>query len=112
MKFESRHLPLGLLIAYLVYSGFVPVGISHSVIVLSLAALSGYQLHISRQETHKYNEEVLKQLKNELEAKLEQQKEFYAKKISKLEDETAKLALNHIPPKVAVSPPQPRKIVF
>lgn len=108
----QNHLPAGLLLSYIVYSAFVPVTIAHSVIILSLALLAGYQIHISRQETIKYNKEVLEQMKNEFASQLASVKEEHGKKLSKLEDETAKLALNTIPSKVAASSPQPRKMVF
>lgn len=112
MKNYQNHLPAGLLVAYASYTAFVPVSIAHSIIIFSLALLAGYQAYLSTQKTNKYNEEVLREMRQELVSQLESVKEAHAKKISKLEDETAKLALNHIPPKVAASSPQPRKLVF
>jgi hypothetical protein len=112
MKQFQNYLPSGLLFAYCIYTAFVPLSIAHSLIILSLAALCGYQSYISRQETTKYNNEALTGLKNEFETKLEEQKEFYAKKIAKLEDEVAKMALNTLPPKAPSSSPIPRKVVF
>lgn len=107
-----KHLPPGLLLAYIIYSAFIPVTIAHSIIALSLAILFGYHLHISRQENTKYNKEVLEQLKNEFDSKLNGTKEFYDKKLSKVEDEMAKMSLTVVAPKAASSSAQPRKMVF
>lgn len=114
MKNFQNLLPTFLLLAYAVYSAFIPVTIAHSIIFLSLAGLAGYQLHISRQVINKFNEETLAGLKNELEIKLSQHKEFYDRKLSKLEDELAKTQLNQLPSKAGSSSsiPSPRKVVF
>lgn len=113
MKHLQNSLPSGLLLAYVIYSAFVPVTIAHSLVILSLAALCGYHFHISRQDNIKYNEKALAGLKNELELKISQQKEEHAKKLAKLEDEVAKMALNAIPQKTTSSSPiPPRKVVF
>jgi hypothetical protein len=112
MKHLQVYFPLTLLLAYCVFTAFVPATIAHSIIILSLATLSGYSIHISRQENLKYNKEVLDSLKNELEAKLMEQKGFHDKKLSKLEDELAKVQLNTIPRASSSSSPQPRKVVF
>lgn len=111
---EHISLPSGLLLAYAVYSAFIPVTIAHSIILLSLAALYGFHVHISRQEKHKLNTEVLRQLKMELKAEIAELKEAHEKKLSKVEDEVAKVQLNTMPNKAAASSAslstQPRKL--
>lgn len=108
----QEHLPSGLLFAYAVYSAFVSVTIAHSIILFSLAALFGYQSYLSRQEKNQVEQKLLEQLKNEMEVKYSSLKEAHDKKLSKLEDEVAKMALNTLPPKAAPSSPVPRKLVF
>lgn len=113
MKNYKEHLPSGLLLAYAIYSGFVSVTIAHSIILFSLALLAGYQSFLSSQTTTKLNEQVLSELKQEFETKLNGTKEAYDKRLSKLEDESAKFALNTLPPKAAPSSPiQPRTLRF
>lgn len=112
MKNYQNHLPAGLLVAYAIYTAFVPVSIAHSIILLSLAALCGYQSHISRQEKNQVEQKILEQMKNEFEAKYSALKEAHEKKLSKLEDEMSKVMLNQIPPKVSSSSPTPRKVIF
>lgn len=112
MENYKNHLPSALLFAYIVYSAFVPVTIAHSLIAFSLALLAGYQSHISRSENTKHNKEVLEQLKNDFDSKLNGVKEAHEKKLSKLEDEVAKMALNTLPPKTASSSPLQKKMVF
>lgn len=112
MKNYQEHLPAGLLVAYAVYSAFTPITIAHSIILFALAALCGYQAYLTRQENTKYNQKVLEQMKHEFESKYSALKEAHEKKLSKLEDEVAKMALNSIPPKATASSPVPRKVVF
>jgi len=112
MKFiKELSVPSVLLVGYCVYSTIVPATIPHSIIILALAVLCGYHTHISRQTTIKYNEEVLSSLKNEFETQMAVSKEQYEKRLSKMEDELAKLHLNSMPQKTGSSPsPQPRKM--
>lgn len=112
MKNYQNHLPLALLLAYVIYSAFIPVTIAHSLILFSLAISACYQSYISRSETTKFNKEVLEQLKNGFENELNGTKELYEKRFSKLEDEMAKMSLNTLPPKSVSSSPQPRRMVF
>jgi hypothetical protein len=112
MKQFQDYLPSVLLFGYAVFSAFIPVTIAHAIILFSLAGLFGFQTHISRLATTKLNQEALDSLKNELDSKISAQKEFYDKKLSKLEDEMAKVQLNTLPSKTVSSSPAPRKVIF
>jgi hypothetical protein len=113
MKSYHNHLAPSLLLAYAIYTTFVTATIAHSLIILSLAILAGFSMFLSRQENTKYNEEVLRKVKEDFEAQLNGTKEVYEKKFSKLEDEVAKMALNTLPARVAPSSSvSPRKVVF
>lgn len=89
----KQHVPGALLLAYAVFTAFIPVTIAHSIILFSLAGLFGFQQFLSHQEKNKQSENALEQFKQELEIKLAQQEELYGKKLSKLEDELGKVSL-------------------
>ena len=112
MKNIQNYFPPALLLAYAIYSTFIQINVAHSIIILSLAILAGYQAFLSRQENTKFNKEILEQMREDFGSQLNGVKEFYDKKLSKLEDEVAKVQLNTMPTKASSSSPAPRKLVF
>jgi hypothetical protein len=99
--------PTVLLIAYVVYSAFIPVQIAHSIIVIALVVLFGLHFHISRQDNIKYNEKALAGLKNEMDEKMAN----YEKRLAKLDDDLAKTHLSLAGVKnVPEAKPAPRKV--
>lgn len=112
MKEYQNHLTMGLLLASVAHSMVFTPTISTALIIFSLACLTGFNIHISRQTTLKYNKEALDSMKNEFENLVTKYKESNEKRFSKLEDEAAKMALNAMPTKTASPLPHPRKMVF
>jgi len=90
-----KHLPLipaVLLVAYTVYTAFIPITIAHSVIVIALSALFGLAAYLQFQVNPKYTQ-VLVKLEGELKAELSEQKEKNELRIKMLEDEMSRAAI-------------------
>jgi Co/Zn/Cd efflux system component len=100
------HIVLGLLVAYLIYSAFIQVNTSHSIILFSLAGLCGYSQWLLSKSTPNVHEEIAK-LKSELEQKLEKQKELHDRKLSEIEGEMTKVSLSIV--RAAPSPSSSEK---
>jgi hypothetical protein len=84
MKTAYPYIAATLLVAYVVYSLFVPITIAHSMILFSLAGLAAYNQFLLSRSTPKLEDEIAK-LKRELQTQMEKQKELHDKKLSELE---------------------------
>lgn len=109
----QKHLPAGLLVAYLLYSPFISINISHSIILFSLAGLFGFHQYLQHSElTSKFKTEVAK-LKTDLEQEIKSNKENYELRLKRVEEENTKLALGLArAPSSTSSPTTPKKVMF
>lgn len=81
-----------LLLAYVVYTTFVPVSISHSIILFSLAAFAGFELYVQSHQLPSIKKTV-EDLRTELFKEMQIQKETHEAKLQELEDEQSRQAL-------------------
>lgn len=90
-----------LLLPYLVYTAFVPVSIPHSIILLSLAVLTGFELFLRYQQhpsLHKLLEQSLQEQTKKLEA--------YDARILELKQELSRMSLERVNSASASSKPK------
>lgn len=87
-------LPLAgtLLVSYAVYTTFVPVSISHSIILFSLAALTGLDLYIQSHRTPSALK-MMEEMKLELVQLMEKQKVEHEVKLQELKEEQTRQSL-------------------
>lgn len=89
----QKHLPAGLLVAFLLYVPFTQTNIAHSIILFSLAGLFGFHQYLQHSDlTSKFTTEVQK-IKTDLEQEIKSNKENYELRLKKVEEENTKLAL-------------------
>jgi hypothetical protein len=91
---KSPKLPLSgtLLFSYAVYSTFVPVSISHSIIIFSLAGFAAFQYYIDSHKTPSTLQEVAR-VRTELLEELQTSKEYYELKLAELKQELSRQAI-------------------
>ena len=77
-----------LLFAYLVYTAFVAVSIPHSIILLSLAGLTGFELYIKVQQLPSMEKRM-----SDLKLELSKQMEVYDAKLAELKQEQQRVAI-------------------
>jgi hypothetical protein len=92
MKHFYEITPGAALLAYLIYSAFVPITIAHSLILFSLAGLFGYSLFINSLK-HPSMQKQMETLHEELKARIDSEKEIHELRLKKCEDATAQLVL-------------------
>lgn len=109
MKNSFPYISATLLVAYAVYSAFVPITIAHSIILFSLAGLFAYNQFLIYSQENTKNKETLAKSVNEFRAELEKHKEQNEIKISKLEDEVTKMSLTSIRTASSSSKPETKK---
>ena len=110
----KKYFAPGLILAYLLYLGFVPVTVAHSIILVSLVGLYGFQEFLTRPEKINY-EQLLAQLKESLEKQLAQNKEEVNAKFTAVEGEVQKISLQIIKASSSSSTfkkPDDKKIIF
>jgi hypothetical protein len=111
MNYKTFFVP-ALMLAYIIYLGFIPVNIAHSVIFLALASLYGFQEFLTRPEKINYLQK-LEQLEKQMNERLTKQKEELDVKVQAVDAEVTKLALTALRPSASsASKPSGNKIVF
>jgi hypothetical protein len=113
MKYKAAFGP-ALIVAYLIYLGFIPATLAHSIIFVSLVGFYAFQEFLTRPEKINYLEK-LEQLQKDLEGKVSKNKEEVDAKFTAVEGEVSKVALQLIRSSSASSKPQGRdekKIIF
>lgn len=89
----QKHVPGVLLVSYLLYTPFITINLSHSLILFSLAGLFGFSQYLQHSEQPSLTTELAK-LKTELEHQIKTNKENYEIRLKKTEDEVTKVALS------------------
>lgn len=94
MKISIPKLPFaGTLVAlYIVYTGFVPVSIAHSIILLSLSAFAAFELYINSHQLPSTQKKI-DDVKNELFTELKKQQETFEARLQEIKDEQTRTAM-------------------
>lgn len=92
MKLPKLPLAGTLLVSYAVYSAFVPVSIAHSIILFSLAALTGFDIYIQSHQLPSMKK-MVEDVRNEMFTKLQEQKEDHEVKLQELKEEQTRQAI-------------------
>jgi cell division protein FtsB len=87
-------LPLAgtLLFSYSVYTTFVPVSIAHSIILFSLALLTGFDIYIQSHQLPSTAKKIA-DLRNEMLEQLKKDQEIYEAKLQELKEEQQRQAI-------------------
>ena len=109
----KKYLHHVILISYIIYLSFIPVTISHSIILVSLVGLFAYSEYLLRLDTPDVYKE-LAQLKMDMESHIVQQKEATDAKLAEVSNELGKLNINFSqrPSSSSIAKPTHKKLVF
>lgn len=100
-----------LLFAYLLYSGFVPVSTSHSIILFSLTAFAAFQYYIDSHKTPSIKQDV-ERVRTELLGELKSAKEMYEQKLAELKQEQQRIQIDRANEKASTSSTKKPAIKF
>jgi cytochrome c-type biogenesis protein CcmH/NrfG len=92
MKIPRIPLPGTLLLAYSVYSAFVPISIAHSIVLFSLALLTGFDIYIQSHQLPSITKKI-ENLKNEMLEQFKKDKEIYEDKLQELKFEQSRQSI-------------------
>lgn len=110
----NKYFTPALILSYIIYLGFVPVSIAHSIIFVSLVGLYGFQEFLTRPEKINYKQ-ILEQMQKDFEDKLAKNKEEVNAKFTAVEGEMSKVAMQLIRSSSSAKPqsrPEEKKVLF